>query len=377
MKNNCYASASFGLESIVARELKELGIENIRTRDARVYFDADEEEIIKANLWLRSADRIYIVLGEFRATSFDELYDSIFDIEWQEILPKDAYISVNGDTVRSTIMSVSDVQSVTKKAIVSKLKEKYGISFFRENGEEYPVYVSIIRDNVTVALNTSGEGLNRRGYRVANVKAPIRETLASGIIHISRWSDRPFYDPMCGSGTIAIEAAMKARNIAPGLRRKTAIERWNSELEQTAVRLRSEAKASIIEDPEVLIHASDIDVSCVESAKRNARKAGVEDIIRFSAGDVRRFRPETEEGTIIINPPYAIRLNNSKEIDDLYAAIGRIYRKLSGFRLYSICADEDFAEKFGMKEDSKRKLYNGNIRCYLYQYFKRRENGKE
>jgi putative N6-adenine-specific DNA methylase len=182
---------------------------------------------------------------------------------------------------------------------------------------------------------------------------------------------------MCGSGTIAIEAAMKAKNIAPGLRRRFAMENWNSRNRDISEKLRAEARDGIIGSPDVKIHASDIDVGAVEAAKRNARKAGVDDIISFSAGDVRKFRPDSQEGTIIINPPYAIRLESSREIDDLYAAIGRIYRNLPGFRFYAICADEEFAKKFGTKEDSKRKLYNGNIKCYLYQYFKRRTNGKE
>ncbi len=368
----CYASCSFGLEKIVALELEALGLKEIRIKDARVYFNADTEELARANLWLRSADRIYIVLGEFTAKTFDELFSEVNSIEWEALLEKDEAIPVSGDAVQSVLMSVSDIQSVTKKAIVERLREKWHVNYLSEKGNRVPIYVSTVRDAFTVAVNTSGEGLNRRGYRVKNVQAPLRETLAAGIISISRWKDRPFYDIMCGSGTIVIEAALKACNIAPGLRRQFALTGFGREWAHAMKSEKEKAQEGIIKEPDVEIRGSDIDPVALDIARYHAKRAGVADLIRFEKKDALVFTPETATGTLITNPPYAVRLGNNEEIAELYRKMGETLRPLSGFRQYFICADPEFPVHYGMKEDSRRKLYNGNIMCYLFQYFRNR-----
>jgi len=376
MKNNmrCYAACSFGLEAVVARELKDLGIENIVSRDARVYFDADAEQLAAANIWLSAADRVYVVVGEFEAHTFDELFEGVRSLPWADYLPKDASFPVSGDAVRADLMSVSDIQSITKKAIVEKLKAAYGVSFFKESGWEFPVYVNNLANKVTVSLNASGQGLNRRGYRIRNCKAPIRETLAAGIIRLSRWYDRPFYDIMCGSGTIAIEAALKAQNRAPGLYRKFAAERWDDALAEAFRVQREKADDLFVKHPDIEIFASDIDPEMVEMTRFHARKAGVEDIIDISRADATKFEPKTAMGTLVSNPPYAMRLGEKDEVQHLYKNLGKVFRELKDFRYYFICADENFSKTFGIREDKKRKLYNGNIRCHLYQYFRKQDD---
>ena len=370
----CYAACSFGLERAVLDELRRMGAENIDARDARVYFSADADMLARANLRLSSADRIYLVLNEFKAATFDELFDGIESMDWGEILPKSANFPVLGDSVRSALKSVPDIQAISKKAIVQAMRRKYGISFYREEGERYAVYVSILKDVVTVSLNTSGDGLNRRGYRVRNTKAPLRETLAAGMIRLTRWYDRPFYDPMCGSGTIAIEAAMKAMAIAPGLSRDFDAKHWSDEMAAAFRREKTSALSEKKNSTDVEIFASDIDEKTLNIAKFHARRAGVLNAIHFSTADVRSFSPQTETGTIVTNPPYAIRIGEADEVHELYASLGERIGKLSGFKKYFITADEHFERYYGIPADKKRKLYNGNIKCGFYQYFKN-ENG--
>ncbi len=373
-KMRCYASCSFGLEAVVARELKELGMEQVVSRDARVYFDADAQQVAAANLWLSAADRVYIVLGEFPSRKFDELFEGVRAIPWQQYLPREASFPVNGDAVRAELMSVSDIQSVAKKAIVERMKAAYGLSFFKESGWEYPVYINNLANQVTVSLNSSGVGLNRRGYRTRNSKAPIRETLAAGIIHLSRWYDRPFYDIMCGSGTIAIEAALKAQHRAPGLYRTFAAEKWSDTFAEAFAQQREKARDLFVKHPDIQIFASDIDPEMVELTSFHAKKAGVEDIMEITRQDATKFIPETANGTLISNPPYAMRLGEKDEVARLYRNLGKASQAWKEFRYYFICADEEFSKLFGKKEDKRRKLYNGNIRCYLYQYFRKKED---
>lgn len=368
----CYAACSFGLEAAAADELRRIGAKDVSARDARVYFTADANILARANIRLASADRVYLVLAQFEARTFDELFQGIAAMEWGEILPKNANFPVLGDAVRSVLKSVPDVQSISKKAIVQAMKRKYGLSFYREDGERYTVYVSILKDAVTVSLNTSGDGLNRRGYRVRNTKAPLRETLAAGIIKITRWYDRPFYDPMCGSGTIAIEAAMKALGIAPGLNRDFDARHWSDEMMAAFGREKTAALDERKNKTDVQIFASDIDEKTLNVAKFHARRAGVLDAIDFSAADVREFSPNTEVGTIITNPPYAIRIGEANEVHELYEKLGEKTGGLKAFKRYFITADEHFERYYGKAADKKRKLYNGNIKCNLYQYFKNR-----
>lgn len=373
MKKNkylCYAACSFGLEAVVARELTALGFEEIKTRDARVYFSADELGIAKANLWLRTADRVYLVVNEFYADSFDMLYDKVSEISWQTYLSKNAAFPVNGDAIRSTLGSVSDIQSIGKKAIVDAMTKAYHAKFFKEDGAEYPVYISVLSDEVTVSLNTSGIGLNRRGYRVKNSTAPLRETLAAGMIHLSRWRDRPFYDPMCGSGTIVIEAALQAQNRAPGLLRKFAAQYWSDAFKAAFEAAREEASGLYQRKVDIEIFASDIDEKVLETADFHIKRAGVDGIVRLKKTNVYDFSSETEAGTLITNPPYAMRMGEEKECHALYKKLGERLLPLNDFRCYFICADEDFEKHYGRRADKKRKLYNGNIRCNYYQYFK-------
>ena len=366
----CYAACSFGLEAVVARELEQLGLEEIEKRDARVYFRGNEAGIARANLWLSAADRVYLVLSEFRAETFEELFQGVKAIPWADYLPKTALFPVLADAVRSTLKSVPDVQSVSKKAVVEALRSAYGVSFFKESGQQYQIYVNILADQASVCLNTSGNGLNRRGYRIKNGPAPLRETLAAGIISLSRWHDRPFYDLTCGSGTIAIEAAMRSKNRAPGLFRQFDAEDWNAEYRKAFGQELERAREAVKSNAETRIFASDIDPKMVEMAKFHAKRAGVADLIAFSVADVREFEPQTPMGTLFSNPPYAIRMGDSKQVRELYRRMGKRLKALEDFKCYFICADEQFESAYGRPADKKRKLYNGNIKCTFYQYFR-------
>ena len=366
----CYAACSFGLEFAVANELKDMGLEP-HSKDARVFFYADTEEIARANLRLACADRVYIVIKQFTAISFDELFEGIKSIDWSVYLSKHSAFPVLGDAVRSTLKSVSDIQKIGKKAIVESLKGKYGLSFYREDAEEKSVYISVLSDEVTVCLNTSGIGLNRRGYRVKNATAPLRETLAAGLIRLTKWFDRPFYDIMCGSGTIAIEAALKLKNIAPGLNRKFSSEHWDSDFASAFSKERRAAREDIKTDKLPPVYAFDIDPQILDMARFHARRAGVENTIQFAKRDAAAFTPLTENGTIISNPPYAVRMGEKDSVHELYKSIGKALLPLNDFKYYFICSDEDFEKYFGKKCDKKRKVYNGNMKCNFYQYFKR------
>ncbi|MBQ9942489.1 MAG: class I SAM-dependent RNA methyltransferase, partial [Christensenellaceae bacterium] len=328
----CYAACSFGLEAVVARELEALDMEDVRSRDARVYFTADKAQLARACLWLSAADRVYVVLKEFAAHTFDELFEGVKAIDWHEWLSKDARFPVQGDSVRSVLKSVPDIQSLSKKAIVEALRREYGLRFYKESGTEMGIYVSILADTVSVCLNPCGIGLNRRGYRVKNGPAPLRETLAAGMLRLTRWSDRPFYDLMCGSGTIAIEAAMKARHMAPGLRRKFAAEEWGTEWKEAFEAERKAAKEQQMPAAPAPIYAFDIDPKMVDMARFHARRAGVDKDITFKVADVTRFEPADEAGTIFANPPYAIRLGEKEPTQKLYKAMGKSLAGLAGWK---------------------------------------------
>lgn len=367
----CYAACSFGLEGIAAREMTGLGLEDVKSQDGRVYFTADCAEIAKANLWLSTVDRIYIVAGQFEAVTFEELFEGIRAIPWADYLPKTARFPVAGDAVQSILHSVSDVQSISKKAIVESMSRVYGVRFFKEAGNEYPIYVTILRNQVTAAINTSGMGLNRRGYRVRNAAAPLRETLAAGLIRITGWYDRPFYDPMCGSGTIAIEAALKAEKAAPGLSRGFAAEKWGEEFLTAFAVERRAARDQRLAKAEAPIFASDIDPKMAEMARFHAERAGVAKSIRFATQDALSVDFAYEKCTLISNPPYAVRLGEQEEVRSLYQKMGEKFGNTKGLKQYYLTADRDFEKAFGIKADKVRKLYNGNIRCDYYQYFKR------
>lgn len=361
----CYAATSFGLESEAKYELIKLGANNISVNDARCYFDADEEMILRANMSMRVADRIYIEIKRFKAFSFEELFEGINLIKWEEFIPKNAAFPVAADSVKSKLKSVSDIQSISKKAIVERLKKAYKVNYLDENAEKYRIYISILKDEVSVCLNTSGEGLNRRGYRKYQTAAPMRETLAAGMLYLSRYKGNcDLYDPMCGSGTIAIEAALISKNIIPARFRKYDVCSWrwfNASFDKAL-------KEFEIKKPSTIIYASDIDEGAIKAARINAKAAGVDDIIRFKKADITRTSFLDFHGIIAANPPYAIRLGEEKETRMLYGKMGEALLKATDADKNIICADDDFERYFKKRADAKRKLYNGNIRCTLFRY---------
>jgi putative N6-adenine-specific DNA methylase len=360
MLYNCFASCAFGLESVVASELRHLGFERIKPEDARVYFFADEAGLARANLALRSADRVFIELGSFTASTFDKLFEGVRAIGWENYIPKKAAFPVNADSVKSALFSVSDIQSVSKKAVVERLRAKHKTTVLPESEEKYDIHIKILRDKVSACLNVSGAGLNRRGYRAANVKAPIRETLAAGLVMLTGWKEGDFADPMCGSGTIAIEAAMLGADIAPGLGRSFDGEKWG--IFKNEWKIEREAARSNIKEP-AAVFASDIDRDALSKADKNANAAGV--TIRLYHADVKDFSRKNCE--VLTNPPYAERLGEQNNVHQLYRNMGKA---LSGVdRKFIITADDRFERYFGERAAKKRKLYNGNIRCTLYQYY--------
>jgi putative N6-adenine-specific DNA methylase len=364
----CFAACSFGLEALAAEDLRRLGFQGVAAGDARVYFDADETGIARANLWLRTADRVYMELARFEARSFEELFEGVKNLGWHEWLPKNARFPVAADSVNSTLKSVSDIQAISKKAIAESLKRRYKINIFPEDGAEYPLYVSIYKNTVSVAINASGKGLNRRGYRTLNAEAPLRETLAAGLVLLSRYSgNETFIDPMCGSGTIAIEAAMYALRIAPGMHRDFAFEAWNGFKNMLA--MEKQQAMENVRNIELDVRASDIDEDVLKLARIHIRQAGLEKKIHINRADVGKLDLTGTKGVLVTNPPYAVRLGETKENRVLYARMGETIIN-SDLRCYIICADDEFERYFKKRADKKRKLYNGNIRCTLYQYFR-------
>lgn len=360
-----------GTESIVANEIRRLGYETAQVVDGRVTFYGDEYAICRANINLRSAERVMILLSEYKATSFEMLFDGISAIPWENYIGKTDAFPVNGYSIKSKLYSVPDCQSIIKKAIVKRLGAKYGIKWFDESGAVFPVRFSVMKDKVSVFLDTSGASLYKRGYREKGVAAPLRETLAYTMIDISRWrGDRPFADPFCGSGTIAIEAAMLAARTAPGLNRTFAAQQWGnfvpSHLWNEA---RTEALDEIQYNVPTEIFASDIDPQAIEIARDNAAKAGVADKIKFSVCDMRHAQPFSDRGVIVCNPPYGERLMDEKECEKLYRDMKVKFAEFPMAKKYILTSNENFERLFG-KADKRRKVYNGMLKCYIYQYFK-------
>lgn len=359
MSCKCFASCAFGLEATAALELRKLGFSDVGAKDARVYFQADEAGIARANLWLRTADRVYIEITDFEAMSFEALFEGVRAVPWEKYIGKNAAFPVNADSVGSGLFSVSDIQSVGKKAVVTRLMDAHKVRVLPENAEKHDIHLKILRNRVSVCLNTSGPGLNRRGYRAAGVAAPIRETLAAGLVMLTGWNAGGFADPMCGSGTIAIEAAMLGANIAPGLTRAFDAQHWQP-FSRAFDHERKKAHSQKTQCPP--IYASDIDKKALSVAARNAKAAGVD--IKLYHADVRDF--SRTDCMVLINPPYAMRLGEKDAVHKLYGDIGRALSRVE--RKFIITADEQFERYFGKRAAKKRKLYNGNIRCTLYQY---------
>ncbi|MCL2361486.1 MAG: class I SAM-dependent RNA methyltransferase [Defluviitaleaceae bacterium] len=368
------ATAAFGLESIVKWEVANLGFKDVKCLDNRVEFSPGEgipEAIVKANLWLRSADRLLIKLGEFPATTFDGLFEAVKALPWEDWIPVDGKFTVMGKSVQSGLFSTPDVQAITKKAVVEKLKQKYKVSWFKETGAEYTIRVSLHKDIAILTLDTTGvgQGLHKRGYRAQAGEAPMKETMAAALIDIARYrANQVFLDPCCGSGTLPIEAAMRARNIAPGIARTFASEAWPTVPKKYWKEARQEAYAAIRVDTQPEIYASDIDPEVVELAKANAELAGVDDCIRFEVRPANEIILPAEKGVAIINPPYGERLGQIKEVERLYRDLGRLFNP-TGWSVYVLTPDEFFETAYKKKARAKRKLFNGMIKTDYYQYF--------
>ncbi|WP_430533956.1 class I SAM-dependent RNA methyltransferase [Listeria rocourtiae] len=364
------ATAAAGLEAIVAKEVRRLGYE-CEVDNGKVYFKGDEMAIAKANLWLRVADRVKIVVGRFKATTFDDLFEQTKALPWEDLLPLDANFPVAGKSVKSTLFSVPNCQAITKKAIVSRLSEKYRRQGrLMESGALFKLEVSILKDEVTITLDTSGAGLHKRGYRVGQGGAPLKETMAAALVLLTSWHpDRPFYDPVCGSGTIPIEAAWIGRNIAPGLRRDFVCETWDWMSADIWKEARLEAEAAANYEQPLDIVGTDIDHRMIEISKQNAFEAGLEDVIEFKQMQVADFTTEKEYGVIVANPPYGERLEDEESVRELYREMRAVYRDMPTWSVYVLTSYEMFEEVYAKRATKKRKLYNGYLRTDLYQYW--------
>ena len=362
-------TASFGLEAVVKRELEALELKIAKSEDGRITFEGDERALVKANLWLRCADRVYLKLAEFKAETFPELIKNAESIPWEKYLEADGKFIVTGTSVKSTLHSVPACQSTFKKAIINRLSKAFKTDSFKENGISYGIRFMIHKDQCLVMLDSSGEGLHKRGYRVGNVSAPIKETLAAAMVSLSFYkAGRLLVDPMCGSGTIPIEAAMMARNIAPGLSRKFDAEKWSFIPKELWQEERKAAYGAIDYNADVRIFASDIDSRAVEAAKQNAEQAGVDDCIQFSVKPAARLTADEEKGIVICNPPYGQRIGDQKAMDGIYKDLARFFKANPSWSLFLITADKTFEQKFGKDAARRRKLYNGGIEACYYQY---------
>lgn len=364
------ATAAFGLESIVANELKKLGYENLKVENGRVDFSADCSAMARCNLWLRAADRVLLKAGEFEARTFEELFEKTKALPWPDWLPENAEFPVEGKSIQSKLFSVSDCQAIVKKAIVEKMKTRYPRKWFAETGPRYRIQVALLKDKATLTIDTSGAGLHKRGYRQLAAEAPLKETLAAALVMISRWkADRALIDPFCGSGTIPIEAALIGRNIAPGIQRAFAAEAWPQVPAETWRQAREEAQDVIISHQPLGIMGFDIDSAVLELARFHAKKAGLNNVISFQQNDVRNLRSKYNYGYVISNPPYGERLSALTEVEKLYRSMGNVFKSLDTWSFYIICPHPRFESFFNRKADKKRKLYNGRIQCNYYQFY--------
>ncbi|MCP4136374.1 MAG: class I SAM-dependent RNA methyltransferase [bacterium] len=366
---NLIATSAFGLESVVAGELKGLGFNDLTTENGRIDFVGDERDIARCNLWLRSADRLLIKMAEFPATDFEELFQGALHVPWENFIPENGKMHVTGKAIKSQLMSVSHCQGIVKKAMVEAMKRKYNRSFFTEDGPVYKVEIALLKDRATLSVDTSGPGLHKRGYRLNRGDAPLRETAAAALILLSKWRpERIFVDPLCGSGTIAIEAALIGRNIAPGINRDFVSETWPLIPKKIWSSVRDEALEAV-RDVELQIFASDSDKRVFKKACDNAEAAGVLDDIVFQKKPLEEFSSKKRFGCIVCNPPYGERMSDLKEVEDLYRSMGETFMELEDWSYFILSSHENFQKHFGKKADKNRKLYNGKIKIYLYQYF--------
>ena len=371
MDINFVVPCLLGLEAPIAEELREMGASDVRAENGRVLFSGDEHILARANIFSRFAERIQVFVGTFEAHTFEDLFQGTKNLPWELWVGKEDKFPVKGYSLNSDLFSVSDCQAIIKKAVVERLKTKYHVEWFKETGALYQIQFSIMKNQVSLLIDTSGPGLHKRGYRPASNAAPIKETLAAALCYFARLRDfHTLYDPMCGSGTILTEGAMMAKNIAPGVRRRFTAETWSQIPAQVWREERERARSLEKTDIEFRAYGSDIDVAALKIAKENAIRAGVADLITFKKADVADFKPETERGTVIINPPYGERLMDASSVQQLYRNMGKVFTPERGWAYYMITADEDFEKAFGRKADKRRKLYNGMIKCQLYMYFK-------
>ena len=358
----------FGLEGLTGDELRRLDMENVRVENGRVLFSGDESALARANLNIRTGERVLLVLAEFEATTFEQLFQGVYRTNLEDYIPKDGQFPVKGHCLNSQLMSVPDCQAIIKKAASRRLGEKYGVSWMPESGEKYQLQFGIMQNKVTLYLDTSGAGLHKRGYRAVGNDAPLRETLAAAMVMLTKYRGRDFvWDPFCGSGTIPIEAALIAKNRAPGLQRRFAAERFgwmNGEVWRSA---RSEAMDKEFKG-EYRILGSDNDPKCISLAMSNARKAGVDKLITFKDGDATKLSLPSDTGVIICNPPYGQRMGEQKDAQRLYGAMGRHWEFADGWKKFIITSEPEFEHYFGRRADKKRKLYNGMIKCDYYMY---------
>lgn len=361
----------FGIESVLSGEIKRIGGQDIKVTDGRVEFSGGIELLARTNLMLRTAERVLLKIGEFSVNSFDDLFEGVKKLKWEQWIDKLDMFPVKGHCLNSKLNSVPDCQSIVKKAVVERLKKCYSINWFDETGPLHRIQFSIIKNFAKLYIDTSGEGLHKRGYRKKSMTAPIKETLACGIIDLAHI--KPFshvYDPFCGSGTFLIESALKAKNIAPGINRKFISESWNQINKSVWTAERKKALSLIREDIEFRGIGSDIDSKAISLSNENAKKSEISHLIKFKIADIDDFALNAKEGIIVCNPPYGERLLEKKQAEEIIKKMGKIFIKRDGFSYYIISPHENFEGLFGRRSDKKRKLYNGMLKCYLYMYFK-------
>lgn len=365
------APCHFGLEAVLKREIIDIGYDIIKVEDGRVFYLGDEEALARGNIFLRSAERILLKVAEFEARTFEELFENTKEIPWEDYLPKDAKFWVTkASSIKSKLFSSSDIQSIVKKAIVERMKQTYHQEWFEESGAAYPIRVFLYKDRVTVALDSSGDSLHKRGYRLLHGKAPLSETLASALILLTPWKkDRILVDPFCGSGTFPIEAALIGTNRAPGMNRRFEAQNWENLIEEAIWRDAFEEAHDLIDDSVKMdIQGYDIDYKMLKIARENAKLAGVDKHIHFQERPVSELSHPKKYGFIITNPPYGERLEEKKDLPMLYGQIGDVFSKLDTWSKYVLTAYEDAEKYIGKKATKNRKIYNGMMKTYLYQY---------
>ncbi len=370
-KRKLIATAAMGIEALVAKEVRDLGY-TCEIENGRVYIDAEMEDIPRLNLWLRTADRVKLVVAEFKATTFTELFDGVVELPWKDLMPWDARFIVDGRSVKSKLFSIRDCQKITEKAIVDAMQRGYDKpgEWLPKTGAYYPIEVALLKDVATITIDTSGDALHRRGYRELHSQAPLKETMAAAMIQLTNWKpDMPFYDVFTGSGTLAIEAALIGRNIAPGLNREFCSQDWPCVPKKAWYDAINEANDTAEWDKPLKIYGIDLDPRMVKLAKDNAELADVRDAITFVHSDAAALKPKEEYGVIIGNPPYGERLQTEEEIIDLYERIGQQFAKYPGYSVYMLTSYEDFEKAYGRPATKRRKLYNGNIETQYYQYY--------